>query len=336
MRIASASIDLAAAYSRMEVQTREERLRAWVRLPSATEEPPKADPAGDISAAGRAAQAKDEDSNCDPRLNIIRLIVEALTGRSIRVFDPGKLRCDDAPPALEAPPPTESGGRAAGFGLEYDLRETTFRSEQLDFSASGSIKTADGRSIDFQIAFSLQRETLTETSVSLRLGEAAKQKDPLVVNFSGNAAQLDSTAFAFDLDGDGTVEHLAAPVAGSGFLAIDRNGNGTIDHGGELFGPASGDGFSELAALDADGNAWIDENDPQFAQLRYWNPLADPEGKSLSLSQAGIGALSLSPVATPFDLYGSNASLLGSLRSTGIALRESGEAGTISHIDLTA
>ncbi|HMV01485.1 MAG TPA: VCBS repeat-containing protein, partial [Rhodocyclaceae bacterium] len=189
---------------------------------------------------------------------------------------------------------------------------------------------------DFQIAFSLQRETLTETSVSLRLGEAAKQKDPLVVNFSGNAAQLDSTAFAFDLDGDGTVEHLAAPVAGSGFLAIDRNGNGTIDHGGELFGPASGDGFSELAALDADGNAWIDENDPQFAQLRYWNPLADPEGKGLSLSQAGIGALSLSPVATPFDLYGSNASLLGSLRSTGIALRESGEAGTISHIDLTA
>jgi hypothetical protein len=43
---------------------------------------------------------------------------------------------------------------------------------------------------------------------------------------------------------------------------------GRIDSGSELFGPATGSGFGELAALDGDGNGWIDENDDAFARLR--------------------------------------------------------------------
>lgn len=336
MRIAAASIELASAHSRLEFQSREERLNAWNRRPTLPEAPPRERPASDISAAGRTAQTEESCSDCEPRFQIIRLILEALTGRAVQVFDAGQLASPGDAPNVSAPPPQSGTGQGPGFGLTYELRETRYQSEDVSFHAAGSVTTADGRSFDFQLSFALHRESLSETRLSLRLGEAARQKDPLVINFSGKAPQLALTRFSFDLDGDGTAENLAAPMAGSGFLAIDRNGNGIVDDGSELFGPASGDGFSELATLDGDGNGWIDENDAQFATLRTWNPLADPGRQGLSLAEAGVGALSLSRVTTPFDLYGSDAAQLGTLRATGIALRETGEAGTISHIDLTA
>ena len=95
--------------------------------------------------------------------------------------------------------------------------------------------------------------------------------------------------FDFDLDSDGTREKLPL-VSGSGF-AFDRNANGRIDDGRELFGPASGDGFSELARLDDDANGWIDEADAAWSQLRVWRPDAAGKGSVRSLSEVGVGAL---------------------------------------------
>jgi hypothetical protein len=51
----------------------------------------------------------------------------------------------------------------------------------------------------------------------------------------------------------------------------DRNGDGAIDHGRELSGATTGDGFAELAAYDEDGNGWIDENDSIYQHLRIWS-----------------------------------------------------------------
>ena len=42
---------------------------------------------------------------------------------------------------------------------------------------------------------------------------------------------------------------------GSGYLALDKNGDGTINDGSELFGTRNGDGFADLAQYDEDGNA---------------------------------------------------------------------------------
>ena len=56
--------------------------------------------------------------------------------------------------------------------------------------------------------------------------------------------------------------------SGSGLLALDKNGDGIINNGTELFGPNTQDGFSELSKYDSDGNGWIDENDSVYDNLR--------------------------------------------------------------------
>lgn len=89
----------------------------------------------------------------------------------------------------------------------------------------------------------------------------------------------------FDLDGDGVKEQVAWPEAGDGgWLALDRNHNGIIDSGKELFGsvtrPGVVNGFDVLAA-DAHA-AVIDADTPLYYDLVVWND-ANMDG----LTQAG-------------------------------------------------
>src|SRR6185369_7094398 len=98
--------------------------------------------------------------------------------------------------------------------------------------------------------------------------ESAQSTDPLVVNFGGAPARISEARVAFDLDGDGHAEQISFVAAGSGFLAVDRNGDGKVNDGTELFGPRTGNAFQELASYDVDGNGWIDQGDPVFGQLR--------------------------------------------------------------------
>ena len=123
---------------------------------------------------------------------------------------------------------------------------------------------------------------------------------------------------------------MALPTSGSRFLALDRNRNGRFDDGSELFGARSGDGFAELAALDDDGDGWIDEDDAAFEQLRVW----DGETTAQSLREAGVGAIHVGSVRTPFTLGGSDATATGLVRSTGVWLAESGEAHTVQQVDI--
>jgi hypothetical protein len=83
---------------------------------------------------------------------------------------------------------------------------------------------------------------------------------------------------AFDIDGDGTVEQIAWTAADSGlaFLAIDRNGNGQIDNGTELFGnrtrPGSPNGFDALSKLYPITGpiGFIDADDEVYPKLLLW------------------------------------------------------------------
>lgn len=347
MKIVSSAVQMSSSHASAQHHEVKESLRMWVgpRRPDfegrgRPQLPPPAE-AVRISDAGRAAQgseaelvdeAADESLN-DPRLVLLRAMLRYFMGQEVEIFDARELQAEHPSPEIPQPP---AASRPAGWGMEYERHERYTEVEETRFSASGSVRTADGREIGFSLGLSMARSYHEESSISLRLGDAARpQKDPLVLNFAGNAAQLLDQRFSFDLDADGTAENINRLAAGSGFLVFDRNADGEANDGSELFGTRSGDGFADLAQLDKDGNGWIDESDTAWAALRIWSPEADGSGALRTLQDAGVGAIALARVTTPFALKDGTNSTLGDIRSTGIYLQEDGTAGTVQQVDLS-
>ena len=302
--------------------------------------PPPAPPATSDTGEAQAIDKALDESNRDPRLLLIRQMVKMLTGTDVKVFTQDDLSSSGPAPVAATPtqataaPQSGATQAAAGLGIEYERHEIYSEEEHTRFAANGHIRTADGQEISFQLELQMSRSYREESHVSLRAGDA-QRKDPLVINFAGNAAQLTSQRFSFDLEGDGAAENIAMLAAGSGYLALDKNGNGRVDNGQELFGVASGDGFADLAHYDDDGNGWIDENDAVYEQLRVWTPSADGSGQLHTLKEKQVGALYLGSQATPFELRDSSNQSLGAVRSSGLWLSESGQVGSLQQIDLT-
>jgi hypothetical protein len=213
------------------------------------------------------------------------------------------------------------------------LEVSHYEKETLSYSAQGLVRTADGRSISIDVSLNMSREFAAAFSQEI---QTAKVKvDPLIINFSGGSASLTSAKYEFDLDIDGSADQISFVGEGSGFLALDRNGDGRVNDGSELFGPATGSGFGELRSYDSDRNGWIDENDDVFSKLLVWTK--DDQGADLlvSLKEADVGAIFLGDLRTEYSLGGYSGASDGTLRSTSVFLRESGGAGTVQHVDLS-
>lgn len=205
--------------------------------------------------------------------------------------------------------------------------------ERSDFSSTGKIRTADGRSLDFKLELAMCRNFECERK-AIDSGKAVVLRDPLVINFDGKATELSGKRFAFDLDADGKSESIDTLGSCSGYLAIDRNGDGRINDGSELFGTRSGNGFADLAAFDGDGNHWLDEADAAFATLRIWQPDGVRQDMLSTLRDKGVGALYLGSAETPFSLTDSDNRPLAQIRASGIYLCEDGSVGTLQQVDL--
>jgi hypothetical protein len=363
MKVEASQIAMQAGHHRFERRESEETLRAWRGERPNFEQSPAI--TADISAAARRALAAapspqpnlpTSSSNCcetaaiesaaeaadhDPFILILKRMIEWLTGEEVRVFDlrsfSAEMRQTEVQAASTSASLQATNSGRAGWGVEYDYHAVREEFEQTRFTAEGIIRTEDGQEIRFSLSLEMTRSYREETHVSLRAGDAVR-KDPLVINFGGTTAQLAAHAgqhFRFDLDGDGRAELLPLFASGSGYLALDLNANGRIDSGKELFGPQSGNGFAELARLDADGNGWIDENDPAFERLQVYSPATEGDGKLRSLAELGIGALGLAHIATPFALRGDANADLGAVKASGVYLDTSGKAGSMQEIDLT-
>lgn len=266
---------------------------------------------------------------------LIKLLVEQITGKKIKLTSASEIEEAQAPvdaTEVDSPDQAQTGGERQGWGLVYDFYESHYEAESTSFSASGVVHTADGREIDISVELNMSREFYSEQQLSLRAGDALK--DPLVVNFSGSAAELTERSFSFDIDADGTSDQIAFVGPGSGFLALDRNGDGEINDGSELFGPESGNGFADLSKYDTDGNNWIDESDSIYDRLRIWSKNASGNDELVALGQRGVGAIYLGHVDTPFLLKDAANDTLGAVRDTGIFLEEDGGVGTIQQLDL--
>lgn len=206
-------------------------------------------------------------------------------------------------------------------------------SEYTSFSAKGIARTEDGREINFNVDYSMSREFMSYTEIN---EEAALNLcDPLVINVDSSVASVSDQKFAFDLNADGRSENISYLGKGSGFLALDKDKNGKIDDGRELFGASSGDGFKDLSAYDEDGNGWIDENDKVYDELKVWFKNEDGTDTLLSLKQADVGAIYLGNASTEFSLKSEdNSSTNAIIRRSGIFLKEKGGAGTLQHLDM--
>jgi hypothetical protein len=131
-----------------------------------------------------------------------------------------------------------------------------------------------------------------------------QSSDPLVIDLNGNGIELTDVRkdgqVQFDINGDNVKETVSWVKSTDGFLVYDRNGNGIIDNGKELFGDQNGatDGFAELAKFDENGDNIIDKNDSIYSKLNVWQDLnqngQNGAGELSTLSDLGINAISLS------------------------------------------
>jgi len=225
-----------------------------------------------------------------------------------------------------------------GMGGSYSEYGYHAEEETTAFSTEGTVKTADGREISFNLSIAMSRSFEEAYGGTVQFGEALNQArlcDPLVINLNSSSAHVSDQKFYFDLDGDGKLDEISRLAAGSGFLALDKNGDGKINDGNELFGTKSKDGFADLATYDEDGNGWIDENDPIFDKLQIWTK--DARGRDIlcAIGKAGIGAIYLGNEQTDFSLNSAKDNSTNALvRKTGIFLYENGGCGTIQHLDM--
>jgi hypothetical protein len=226
----------------------------------------------------------------------------------------------------------ESNPRLGGLSVQMTLKTTESRveHESLAFNSSGNVTTADGQDISFSLETNMQRDF--SYTASTEFSQNILFKDPLIINYPGNAAELTDEKYAFDIDADGN-EELISYFTNAPMLALDKNEDGIINNGTELFGALSGNGFADLAAFDDDGNNYINEADSIFNDLKLWTKTAE-EDTLADLSSMDIGAIYLGASDTTFDLKGDNNQFNGQLKASSFYLTEAGEVGSVQQVDM--
>ncbi|MBD3418492.1 MAG: hypothetical protein GF398_00090 [Chitinivibrionales bacterium] len=196
---------------------------------------------------------------------------------------------DEEDEALEHKPlqPPEDSVIISQEAQEYYRRE----------SARAAVETQDGT-----LTVTRRTEIALRTKMTVSEEEVQSQ-DPLIFDLDGDGIELTDVrtgeGVSFDITGDGRAEQVSWVKPDDGFITYDKNGNGIIDSGKELFGDQNGavNGFAELARHDGDANGIINRNDAIFSNLRMWQDLNQngfSEDKELhSLASLGIEEISL-------------------------------------------
>ena len=224
-----------------------------------------------------------------------------------------------------------NSGTSAQFGGRITTSHYLSEKETMQFKSGGVIKTEDGQTLNFSVNLTMSRSFEMTSTQMIEFG--AKLQDPLVINFDGKGVQFGGDSLHLDINLDKNIDIFKNLADGSGFLAIDKNNNGKVDDGSELFGARTGSGFVELSAYDKDSNGWIDENDAIFESLKVWSVGADGTMKLLGLKESGVGAIYLSGVNSPYQMKNGD-EVLGKIKKSSVYLKENGGAGTIHEIDL--
>lgn len=296
--------------------------------------------------SSRAMYSSEDDLSTKDKINksIIERLLEELMGKKTALH-PKKITSTQNQQSIQASSvninlsmqnPYKIAEKGELRAIVFESSEEYYQKESIDFAAKIKFNTPN-KSYDMSLDISFSKEFYEKSSLRVVVGEDIFT-DPLVVNFGEDVNPFDnlsSLKFAFDLDNDGATEMIPYLKAGAGYLVLDKNGNGKIDNGNELFGPNSGNGFKELALYDGDKNGFIDEADEVFSKLKIWS--FDEKGNSslISLLDANVGAIYLGDVQSGFKYIDGINSTLASSQSNGIFIKEDGTGlGVANSIDI--
>ncbi|MDD2790227.1 MAG: hypothetical protein PHU40_06105 [Sulfurimonas sp.] len=338
MKIQNSNVSLSSSHDMYHERSEKETLEMWntpEKAPQRFRNMDRLELSKQFDAKKlESVQDETDGMGLDPKLMQIVRAIESLTGKKINLSFLKELNPSQATQALQSGSSREElTTELQGWGIDYRYEKHEIRQESLQFSAQGSVQTQDGKAIEFSLALSMQNHSELHESISLRAGDALI--DPLVLNFGAATVSIGSVEHSFDLNLDGKSDTFSFVGSGSGFLVLDKNKDGVINDGSELFGPFVGNGFKELMAYDSDANNWIDENDRVFEQLLIWTKDENGEENLYSLKEKGVGALYLGAVSTPFTLNNTY-ERIGVMKESSIFLAENGSVGTLQEIDLKA
>ncbi len=150
------------------------------------------------------------------------------------------------------------------FELDFEMEKT------LDVQVALGTLSDEGIVVQTAEIHATQRIQIHIEFTGIR--QEIRQSDPLVLDLLGDGLNLTGITDGtnFDIDADGETDRMGFVRGDDAFLALDRNGNGRIDNGRELFGDQHGarNGFEELAKFDGNRDGRIDSADSIFSSLR--------------------------------------------------------------------
>ena len=192
-------------------------------------------------------------------------------------------------------------GNASSISLDQSMEA------DMQLAFDGSVKLEDGTEVE--VSAQVQVHIEAEQHIQIQQQQQQARTDPLALDVNGDGTVSVSNAsngIAFDINGDGQKEQTAFVNGSDVFLALDKNGNGKIDDGTELFGDQNGakNGFLELARYDDDKNGVIDAHDSVFNKLQGVRMNAAGSLESVSLDALGVKSISLQSESASQELNG--------------------------------
>lgn len=188
--------------------------------------------------------------------------------------------------------------------LDYQILRRTLMADKVEpetppssDNAAASQPASEPPAVTVQASDFEQVVAQRQMELNVTVNAEPQKTDPLALDLAGNGFSTSGLgrSVRFDLDADGRTDQISVPTGDDALLALDRNNNGRIDDGRELFGDQHGaaNGFTELGKYDDNGDGRIDAQDALFERLSLLRFDAQGRQSSQSLSQAGVSAIHL-------------------------------------------
>jgi hypothetical protein len=214
--------------------------------------------------------------------------------------------------------------------------------ETRDVAALSTAQVAEGLTTDQVVALTtVQVSALSSAQVcaltddqkdALSAAQSAliTTKTPIVLDLNGDGISTLNIASGvqFDLGADGTTEHTGWVSKTDGLLVMDRNSDGNINDGSELFGSSTiladgsraTDGYVALSELDSNHDGVVNASDAGFAELQVWvdenSDGVSGTGELRSLASLDIASISLATQQTATTDHGNTVGLISSYQTT--------------------